>query len=264
MQFRKRSSLCCAFACLALPVFSFAQSSSTITSVSSASYRGVVSPGSLVSFWGTGFSTVTSAANSNPPVTLPTTLAGFSLAGVDNAGVKFNPGLYLVSPGQINYVLPDNISLGRATITTNSGAASGPVYVSNVSPAIFTADGSGTGVPAAQILRVNAANQATYEMSFQSGASTYQPRPIDISTATDRVFLILYGTGIRLHSLNPVIVMVNGVQVPVTYAGVQSTYPGLDQINVGPIPASLNGSGTVNAVVTVDGVPANTVQIAFK
>ena len=267
MPSKTKCSLSWSVASLVLPVILGAQTTTTITNTSSGNYRGIVAPSSLVSGWGSGFSATTATANSNPPVSLPTALGGVSLSGVDSSNTTFSPMLYLVSPGQINYVLPANVGLGRATIAVSSGnssVASGVVYISNVAPAIFTADGSGNGVPAAQILRVNAANtQSGFESPYLSGTSTYQPRPIDVSS-TDRVYLILYGTGIRNHSLNPVIATVNGTSVPVTYAGAQSTYPGLDQVNVGPLPASLVGSGTVNAVILVDGVPANTVQVAFK
>ncbi|MGH9614260.1 MAG: hypothetical protein ACRD4P_14390, partial [Bryobacteraceae bacterium] len=78
------------------------------------------------------------------------------------------------------------------------------------------------------------------------------------------VYLSMWGTGFRRHSANPVFVTVNGVSLPVTYAGTQNQFVGLDQINAGPLPASLAGAGQVNVVVTVDGIPANTLQIAIQ
>jgi uncharacterized protein (TIGR03437 family) len=56
------------------------------------------------------------------------------------------------------------------------------------------------------------------------------------------------------------------VKVPVTYAGAVSGLAGLDQINVGPLPQSLagTGKGDVDVVVTVDGVPANTVKVNVR
>jgi uncharacterized protein (TIGR03437 family) len=61
-----------------------------------------------------------------------------------------------------------------------------------------------------------------------------------------------------------VIATIGGVRVPVLYAGAQSQFPGLDQINLGPIPQSLVGKGEVDVILTVDGVPANTVRLAFQ
>ena len=52
--------------------------------------------------------------------------------------------------------------------------------------------------------------------------------------------------------------------MPVLYAGAQATFAGLDQVNIGPLPASLAGKGTVNLVLTVESQTANTVEVAFK
>jgi len=52
--------------------------------------------------------------------------------------------------------------------------------------------------------------------------------------------------------------------VPVTYAGAQGIYVGLDQVNVGPVPRSLMGAGVVSVALTVDGQQANSVQVAIQ
>jgi len=233
-------------------------------SVSVANYRPIVAPDSIVSGWGSNLAPTLVVANTNPPVTLPVALGGVTLNVTDSAQTTSTVRLYMVSPGQINYLLPSNIAIGKATIVSTAGGTPSPVLVSNVAPGILTADGSGNGVPAAQILRVSASG-ALYEPPFVAGSTTFTPRPIDLTTSpSDGVYVILYGTGFRLHSLNPVIATVKGTQVPVTYAGAQSQYPGLDQVNIGPLPASLAGSGPVDVVVTVDGVPSNTVRLAIR
>jgi hypothetical protein len=38
----------------------------------------------------------------------------------------------------------------------------------------------------------------------------------------------------------------HGVSLPATYVGAQGTYEGRDQINLGPLPASLASAGLVN------------------
>jgi uncharacterized protein (TIGR03437 family) len=48
--------------------------------------------------------------------------------------------------------------------------------------------------------------------------------------------------------------------VPVSYAGPQPEYPGLDQVNV-LLPRSLRGRGEVNVALTVDGKAANTLRV---
>lgn len=241
--------------------------SEDIASVSAANYRAIVAPSSIVAGWGSNLAAMTTAANvtTGPEVTLPTFLGGIQLSLTDSADTELTPPLYLVSPGQINYVVPDAAALGAAKLTVQSGPSSpmGTVLVSNVAPGLFTFDASGEGVPAAQVLRITSGGEASYESPAAQGTSTYVPRPISLD-GSSQVYLVLYGTGFRQHSLNPVIAEIDGVKVPVLYAAGQSQYPGLDQINVGPLPMELTGRGTVDLVVTTDGVPANTVQIAIQ
>lgn len=237
--------------------------SAAVTSVSAANDRPIVAPGSIATAWGANFSTATTAGTLTDGA-LPTSVGNVQLSLVDSSMATLVPTLYMVSPTQINYVVPANTALGAGTLTVQSqgGAAQGTVLVSNVSPGIFTFNGSGTGVPAAQILTYAPGGQVTNVSPAQSGSSTFAPNPIAIGS--NQVYIVLYGTGIRRHSLNPVIATINQTSVPVDYAGAQSQFPGLDQLNVGPVPASLAGAGTTNLIITVDGVPANTVQLAFQ
>ncbi len=242
----------------------------TTTATSVATYKGIVAPDSIAAAWGSNFATSTIAANGSDlgtTGTLPNTLAGARLTLTDSAGVVLVSGLYLVSPGQINFVVPSSAAQGKATysVVGSSGTVTGTVLISNIAPGIFTADQSGSGVPAAQVLRVTAAGQATYESPQQSGTAQFLPRSIDLSASpTDKVYVVLYGTGFRRRSLNPVIVTIGGISVPVLYAGAQGQYPGLDQINIGPLPQTLVGLGAVDLQVTIDGVPANTVRLAIR
>jgi uncharacterized protein (TIGR03437 family) len=76
--------------------------------------------------------------------------------------------------------------------------------------------------------------------------------------------LSLFGTGIRNRtSLGNVGVTINGIAVPAQYAGPQSQFPGLDQVNVG-LPLNLRGSGETDLILTVDGQPANTVRVNIQ
>ena len=246
----------------------FAQVTNTVTSVSSASYVPVVSPNSIVAGWGTALTTTTVAANTtttSQTVTLPTTLGNVSLSIRDQKGIQVIPALYLVSPGQINYVLPDGLNLGPAALTVLSGTNSfnGPVKVSNVSPALYTADSSGTGVPVGTVYRASSLGVVTLDSTFNTGGSTFTPKPIALNNS-DKVYLVLYGTGIRNKNPNPAVVMIGNTFVPTTYDGAQVTYPGFDQVNIGPLPVSLAGTGTATLTLFVDGVPSNNVQVAIQ
>lgn len=184
----------------------------------------------------------------------------------DSTGAKVAAPLFLVSPTQINFYVPATVALGAATVTlttnTSANGETGILLVSNVAPAIFTANANGKGVPAADILTVSSADVATYSSPF-STTSPYTATTVNLSNTGTSVYLVLYGTGIRRHSLNPVIATIGGVAVPVLYAGAQGQFPGLDQVNIGPLPASLVNMGLVSVMLTVDGVPANTVQLMF-
>ena len=58
--------------------------------------------------------------------------------------------------------------------------------------------------------------------------------------------------------------MVGGTAVPVAGPVAQGQYEGLDQVNLGPIPASLAGRGDVPVVLTVDGRTANPATVTIK
>lgn len=237
----------------------------TVTNASGANSRLVVSPDSIVSAWGTGLATQTVAANITGSATLPNTLGGLQLSLKDSANATFQPVLYMVSPTQINYVLPANIALGTAilSVSTSSGLT-GPVYVSNVAPAIFTVNGAMANIPAAQLVKFNSGAVTAVDLVYQLNAGDVVARQLNISGSSgDSFYLMVYATGVRRHSLNPVIATIGGIAVPVTYAGPQNQYPGFDQINIGPLPVSLGGKGSVDLVIRVDGVPANTVKLTF-
>jgi uncharacterized protein (TIGR03437 family) len=74
--------------------------------------------------------------------------------------------------------------------------------------------------------------------------------------------LELYATGIR--NASGVQVTVAGAGVPVTAFGAQTQYAGLDQVNIGPLPRSLEGAGSVNIVLMAGGQTANTVNVTIK
>ncbi|HMX27871.1 MAG TPA: hypothetical protein PKC13_19940, partial [Blastocatellia bacterium] len=81
---------------------------------------------------------------------------------------------------------------------------------------------------------------------------------------SDQVFLILYGTGLRFrNSLSGVSAKIGGTDITPLYAGAQSDFAGLDQVNL-RLPRSLAGRGDVEIILTVDGKTANTVSARIK
>jgi uncharacterized protein (TIGR03437 family) len=197
-----------------------------------------------------------------PSVALPNTLAGTTVTITDSAGLTLQSLLYYVSPGQINFLVPDGLAAGPATVSVinaGSGKTSFAATVAQVSPALFTADASGKGVPAAITLEGGAQGPAVF--SCAGSPVVCSPVPIDLGTPPTPVYLVLFGTGIRGRSgLAGVTVSLGGINLEVDYAGAQGTFPGLDQVNV-VLPKALIGRGRLLLQLTVDGVAANPVVV---
>lgn len=242
-------------------------SPSPLTTVSSANYRGAsLAVESLATIFSSALATVTQAANSSP---LPTELAGTRVMLKDSAGVERNAPLFFVSPTQINFQIPPGTATGLATVTVFSGfgsSSSGTMQIANVAPGIFAANSTGKGLAAAVALRVKADGSQIYESiaSFDPVKGEFVARPIDLGSASEQVFLLVFGTGIRRRdNLSAVSVQVGGVSTQINFAGAQTDFVGLDQINA-LLPRTLIGRGEVDVVVSIDGLTANTVRVSIK
>jgi len=216
--------------------------------------------------FGANFSTSTAQAKS---LTLPATLAGATVTVTDSAGTTRAAPLFYVSPTQIDFVVPEGLASGSATVTVNNSAGSHvslPTTIAHVSPSLFTADSSGTGVPAALSLSYTsgASPQILDVFSCSGSPAVCTAVPIDLGSASTNVFLALFGTGIRgRSSLSAVSVTLGGVALQLTYAGAQGTDAGLDQVNA-RIDRSLIAMGALTLQLVVDGVAANPVTVKIE
>ena len=104
--------------------------------------------------------------------------------------------------------------------------------------------------------------QVYEQVATYSGAERqYVPQPIDFGPAGDRLFLVLFGSGIRGRSApGAVTVRIADLDIKPDYAGAQPSFVGLDQINF-EIPRSLKGRGLVTIYLTVDGKQSNQVTV---
>jgi uncharacterized protein (TIGR03437 family) len=209
------------------------------------------------------------------PATLPltTSLGGATVKITDSAGTSRMAPLYGVfaSTSQINLVIPADTAADTATVTvTLPGgiALSTIVTITPTTPSIFTANMNGQGVFAGQVVHVHADGSQTVESSatFDPATKAFVPTSIAFGPATDQVFLVLYGTGIR-HSPPGVFALVNNLDAPMLFSA-QGQYPGLDQINL-QIPGGLAAGGTVDVVIYSvgplgGGIPANKVTVTFQ
>jgi len=223
---------------------------------------GAVAPDSIASAFGTNLATATASSGSSP---LPTSLGGTYVRVIDSAGTGRRAGLFFISPSQVNLLVPAASTLGACRLVIVSGAgdvSSAPCAIAAVAPGVFTANASGGGLAAAQILRVNGGGGQTVENVADASGN---PIPINFGPPGDSLFLILYGTGVKgRSSLGAVSVNVGGTLASPLFAGPQGTFAGEDQINAGPLSRGLAGAGTVNVQLTVDGINANTVTLVFQ
>jgi uncharacterized protein (TIGR03437 family) len=200
---------------------------------------------------------------------LPTSLAGTTVSVTDSAGTTRPAPLFFVSPEQVNYLLPAGTAdrTAEVAITNLDGVVSvGTVRVERVAPGVFTANQSGRGVPAALVVRARPAGPLEISNAFRcgQGPGSCVPEPIDLGPESQEVFLILFGTGIRgAASPGDVSVRIGGVAAEVTFAGPQSQFAGLDQVNV-RMPRALAGRGAVELNLSVSGRMANAVVVDIR
>ncbi|MGH9845983.1 MAG: hypothetical protein ACREEM_45355, partial [Blastocatellia bacterium] len=239
----------------------------SIACVSAGSFaRGTLASESIVAAFGSGLAKSTEAATTQP---LPETLAGTRVSVLDSLGTERFAPLFFVSPTQINFQVPPGTAAGKALVTIlrdDEMVAAGSPQIELVSPGLFSANASGQGLMIGVALRVRADGSQSFEpiVRFDEEKQQFVAAPINLGPATDRIFLILFATGVRHRSsLGTVSVKIGGVNADVLYAGPQGSFVGLDQLNVS-LPRSLAGRGELEVNVLVDGQEANKLTVAIK
>jgi len=235
-----------------------------LANVSAAGFGlGPMAPGSIAAVFGTNLATgITQAAGA--PVA---TLGGVSATVTDSAGVSRAASLYYVSPIQVNYLIPTGAVAGVATVKITAAgdvSGTGEIEIASPAPRLFVVNAD--NLAAANVLEVAQNGARTFENIYQTDASgNVTALPIDLGSATDTVFLTLYGTGIGMRDPNEVTVTIAGSSAMVTYAGPQGVQVGVDQINVELSSALASPSPrTVSVEVTVDGQPSNQVTLLIQ
>lgn len=205
----------------------------------------------LVAGFGPNLATLVASAQTP----LPTELAGRKVLVRDAAGVERAAELLFVSPTQINYLMPSGLAEGQAVIRLVDTAGNlVRVWLATIRPAvqgIFTANASGTGVPAAVVVRVKPGDVQAYEAvaQFDQTLRRFVPLPLDLGPDNEFLVLALFGTGWRHLFTSDVQVFASNdkliVECPIEFIGKQPTLVGLDQLNV-RLPRTLIGAGSVS------------------
>lgn len=183
---------------------------------SSAGAVGTLSraPGMFVALYGTNLAPRLEVAGSVP---YPTQLADTTVTLGDDRRL----GLYFVSPGQINAVLPADISgVVQLTVQNPQGRTSLNVLIEPAIPTVYSADNTGTGQAAATL-----------------GDGTILANGPAVAAGD---IVVLYGTGLgateQRDGLEWAVVQpsvtVGGMATRILYAGRSPQFPGVDQINV--------------------------------
>ncbi len=244
------------------------------TAVSAASFGQGSAPESIATIFGVGLARSAQVATTLP---LPTTLAGATVTVARLGGGRPQPApLFFVSPNQINFLVPQandgaplpptGLNAFLSVFLDGQLVADGYISLAPVAPGLFSANASGNGLAAAVVLRVKADGSQQFEPVgvFDPAQNRFVARPIDLGPETEKVFLLLFGTGIRGRS-SPlsVEVKVGGLDAPALFAGAQGGFAGLDQVNV-ELPRALAGRGEVAVVCTVDRSGSNPVTVTIK
>jgi uncharacterized protein (TIGR03437 family) len=226
-----------------------------------------VAPASIASAFGQSLTSVTAVAGTTP---LPTSLGGISITVTDSANITRTASLFFVSPTQINFQVPPETATGRVKVTIQRQFGTpimGDLLVDSIVPGLFAANSDGRGVGAIGALRVNASGVQTElpTYSYDATQQRFVAVPVSLGAETDKLYLVLYGVGIRgVQNLSDVSIQIGGIPVPVTYAGAQGGFIGLDQINIGPVPRSLLGRGEIAVTLVVAGRRTNSVMVNIQ
>src|SRR5262245_27679132 len=221
-----------------------------VVTVSAASYAPIVAPDSMAAAFGSRLATRAEGAQS---ITLPTSIAGTTV----RVNGELSRLLY-VSPGQVNYLIPSGTALGVASIVVTSGdgtVSTGSAQIALVAPGLFTV---GQSALASLALRVKADGQQIYESLVRFDGTNLVTRPIDFGEAGDRIFLVLYLTGIRHAPPSGVRVSIGGFDYTPAFVGAGGGYEGLEQINL-ELPRDFGGRGRISLFVKAAGYGASNV-----
>jgi uncharacterized protein (TIGR03437 family) len=234
----------------------------TATIVSAAnSTATAVAPGSLATAYGTDLASGKAGGTSLP---LPTSFGGTSISILDSSGTPWLAPLLYVIPTQVNFEVPPRAATGpaQATVTSGDGTRSvANIQIATVAPAVFELNSA--GLAAAYVTLYHADGSQTVEQVYKVSAGAVVASPVSLGSTTDQAYLFLFGTGFQAAGTGGVKASIAGSDVPVSFAGSQGGFAGLDQANI-PLPASFAGKGNVTIQLTANGVAANPVNITIQ
>lgn len=208
----------------------------------------------------------TAGANESEP--LPVVLQGASVAITDSVGDTRLAGLLYAQAESINFIMPEQMSLGLASVTVSrAGSASKPftVDVAAVAPGLFSANLDGTGPAWAVAVREDAGGEYSFEpvVDFDAPVGSRTTVPLGLGADTDKVYLLLTATGIRGWK-RELKASIGGEEAEINYAGPDDSAPAFDSVVLGPLSRKLAGKGEVDIVLVADGHSSNSVTVSIQ
>jgi uncharacterized protein (TIGR03437 family) len=222
-----------------------------------------LAPGSLASVYAASGTILSTGQPTPSGLPWQTSLNGTSVAILDATGASTPAPLLYVSAGQVNFLIPDTVALGPATVTVTSGiqtVATGQATVTALAPALFTLNSSNLAAAYAECISSGGAQ--TVEDPFQVVNGAIQAQPLNLNACAETI-LQLYATGLDTAIEADVQATIGSLTATVQSAGPAGTFPGLDQVDV-VIPLSLAGAGSVPVVITAGGLSSNTVNVTIQ
>jgi len=238
-------------------------------SVNAASFApgGAVAPGSIAAIFGSNLATSVATAASIP---LPTTLGGATMQFNGNMAVP----KFFAAGSQINIQIPWELQgAGSANLVdtvSNVTSPVEPVSLAMFSPGLFATNQQGTGQGA--VLIANTTIFAAPAGSIPGSTSRAAVRGVD--------FLEIYCTGLGAVDNQPATgdaalanplsattstpqVTIGGAPATVLFSGLAPGFVGLYVLTL-QVPAGSPVGNAVAVVLTIGGIPSNTVTIAVE
>jgi len=217
-----------------------------------------VTPGSLISIFGSNLAATTATADSIP---LSTVLGNVNVK-VNGIDAPLNGVFPSAGGDQINAQLPWNVQPGTAqVVVTRNGVASAPqtFQVGQFSPGIFS-----TQFGVGQAIAINVDGSLAAPSGSIAGLATHPAK------VGDTVIILATGLGpvspsvangantvdaLRTTTTVPT-VMVGGVSAPVDFSGLSPQFVGVNQLNI-RIPAGVPTGGAIPLQISMGGLTSN-------
>lgn len=225
-----------------------------------------VTPGSLISIFGSNLAATTATADSIP---LSTVLGNVNVK-INGVDAPLNGVFHTNNGDQINAQLPWNVQPGTAqVVVTNNGVASAPqtLQVGQFSPGIFSVQ-FGVG----QAIAINLDGSLAAPAASIPGLATHPAK------AGDTIIILATGLGpvtppvnsgansmdaLRTTTTTPV-VLIGGVSAPVAFSGLSPQFVGVNQVNV-TVPPNAPTGNAVPLQISIGGLTStNQVTMAVQ